>query len=540
MLWTVLRFHGFRVRSATGAVVIALGLAAASLPRTAVAVDYERSALNLPASCTAFETGYDLDGDGLRDVFAVFQRRILVFLQSRTGTIPSAPDLEIGSGQPIPETYAAVSVGKVTTQTGSQILFFGPKGVDSLAVSELRGSSETPVEPQPLIRRTLEMTAEPTLQYLGAAIDMDGDAKADVLLPVSDGMDVFRPDSAGNYKSAGRIKLPMQSLQWTSFRSEPALLGSFFFDDGGPQGMVQPPPRLDRWLGVQFIQEASSGPFLAADYDQDKRLDILTRSRIFHQTDRGEFTSAESGVFGQIASSLAVQKRRLVAAPNLVDFNGDGILDTFQVSSSATKTSPRTDISVFLGKADRTFPAEPNFVLRTRDLAFSEVIPIGDVNGDGAQDVALINLDFQASSPSSQLKAYVKNGLDGRLCFYLWDKRRNRFPETYAFTHPILLNYQIYGTKQLLQQQIFINHDMDGDGLPDLVMKTGPMEISVFRNEGGKGFSTKPIARINTAPTRFSSFRVEDLNGDKRGDVIVSGYADGQEDRTIYSFFISK
>ncbi len=111
-----------------------------------------------------------------------------------------------------------------------------------------------------------------------------------------------------------------------------------------------------------------------------------------------------------------------------MDFNGDGILDTFSVNTSTNKMSPRTDVSIFLGKPDRSFGKEADFVLRTRDFAYSEAIPIGDIDGDGCQDIALIHLDFQASSPSSQLKAYLRNGLDGELCFYLWDKRRNRFP----------------------------------------------------------------------------------------------------------------
>jgi hypothetical protein len=91
----------------------------------------------------------------------------------------------------------------------------------------------------------------------------------------------------------------------------------------------------------------------------------------------------------------------------------------------------------------------------------------------------------------------------------------------------------------LFQQQVLINHDMDGDGLPDLVMKTGAQEISIFRNlGGGKGFSQSPVDIIRT-PRRFSSIIVQDLNGDKRGDVIVSGYLESQDDRTIYTFFLS-
>jgi hypothetical protein len=178
-------------------------------------------------------------------------------------------------------------------------------------------------------------------------------------------------------------------------------------------------------------------------------------------------------------------------------------------------------------------------VLRTRDFAYSDAIPVGDVNGDGAQDIALFHLDFQPSSMQSQLKAYLRNGLEGDLRFYLWDKKENRYPDSPSFKHPVTVSYEIYGARQFFRQQVTINQDMTGDGLPDLVLKTGGTEFSVFENLEGKGFSRSPVAVVSTAPTRFSSLQTADLNQDGKGDVIISGYLEDQEDRIIYSLFTS-
>ncbi len=41
-------------------------------------------------------------------------------------------------------------------------------------------------------------------------------------------------------------------------------------------------------------------------------------------------------------------------------------------------------------------------------------------------------------------------------------------------------------------------------------------------------------------PTRFSSLQVRDMNCDKKGDIVVSGYLEDQDDRVIYTFFMSK
>ncbi|MCX7017896.1 MAG: VCBS repeat-containing protein [bacterium] len=515
-------------------------VALATLASLCAQAQYESSSVNLPGGTEAFEPGFDLDGDGRNDLLVVFQRRILVFFQKENGAFSPAPDVEIGAGAPIPDSYAAITLGKLTGDHGMQLALIGPEGVDYLTMAQLHAQPTQPVEPRELMRRHFSITPGPNLQYLSSAVDFDGSGRTALVLPNSDQIEVYRPNGEGRYVSAGRAYMPQQTIQRTALRAEPSLLGSFFFGENSPQNIVQLLPRLDRWLGIQFAVEVSSEPFLVVDYNQDKRLDIITGSRVLYQNAQGGFVSQASGIYTQIATAYTFQKQRLVAAPNLVDINGDGILDTFSVQTNTAKMSPRTDVSIFLGKPDRTFNKEPDFVLRTRDFAYSEAIPIGDIDLDGAQDMALIHLDFQASSASSQLKAYLRNGLDGELCFYLWDKRRNRYPEAYSFKHPVLLSYEIYGARQLFQQQIVINQDMDGDGFPDLVMKSGAQQISIFKNQGArKGFSSKPMTTIPT-PTRFSSLLVQDLNGDKKGDIIVSGYLDDQEDRIIYTFFMSK
>ena len=514
-------------------------LAAAAAPLGAQPVRYQESFMNLPASTTAFEFRFDLNGDGRRDVVAIFQRRIMIFLQSEKQTFPSVPDVEIGSGSAIPDNYAAVAIGRVSQSPGMQLILIGPDGVDYLTLDQLRNQTVEPVTPKPLIRGKFDISSSPNIVFLDAAVDMNGDGKTDLVLPNSDLLEVYTADSEGTFTVESRVTLPVTTVQETRLRVEPPVLGSLSFGDGGPQSMVRTLPHMDRWHGIQFAVETLSDPFLVVDYNGDKRMDVVTPKTVYFQGADGKFTGSPADVYSRIAMARAAYKGRLVDAPNLVDFNADGILDTFAVQSSSAKLSPRTDVPVYLGKPDRSFPKEADFVLRTRDFAYSEVIPVGDLDGDGCPDIALLHLDFQASSASSQLKAYIRSGLEGDLRFYLWDKLKNRFPDAPSFKHPVTVNYEIYGARQLFQQQIVMNQDMDGDGRADLVMKTGPQQISVYKNLGGtQGFTAKPVALIKT-PTRFSSIIVSDLNGDKKGDVIISGYREDEEDRIIYSFYLS-
>lgn len=513
------------------------------------AAGFSESFVNLPANTEAFETRFDLDGDGRSDVLVVFQRRILIFFQKSDNTFPVAPDVEIGAGEPIPEMYAALTVGKIKDGPGCQLLLVGPKGVDFLNASVLRSKDQQAIEPQILVRRPVQISPQPNLKYLDAAPDLDGDGRAEIVVPDSGQLQVLK-STDGQFAPRSSVSLPMRTMQWTTLLSEPPLLGSHSLLNDPGTGLVRLLPTLDRWHGVQFSIEEMSGGFLLADYNLDKKMDVILPSRVLYQNPAGKFEATESDIYSRLsrayllhplqASEYSVPSQRVVVAPNLFDLNGDSILDTFRVDVSAAKFSPRTDVAVFLGKPDRSFGENPDFVLRTRDFAYTDQIPLGDLDQDGCQDIGLLHFDFQPSSANSQLKAYIRSGLDGELRFYLWDKKTNRYPDGYTFKHRLMVNYEIYGYRQAFRQQVVINQDMDGDRRPDLVLKTGPQEISVFRNQGGsRGFESKPAMRVST-PTRFSSFVVQDMNGDGKGDILTSGYVENQEDRIIYAFFESK
>lgn len=501
---------------------------------------FSESAINLPASLEAFESRFDFDGDGRNDLLVVFQRRILLFFQQNDGSFPPTPSIELGRTTPLPGDVACVSVGKVTTAPGLQLVLIGRHGVQAIAL-EKNSRNPKPANLASILDVKLELTPLPTLRFTDAAVDLDGDGRSELVLPNSDQLEIYEPDDAFRYKLKSRINLPFASTQYAFLRREPDLLGMPVLNERAlASDVVRAPLVHGRWYGVDYAIESASQPFLCVDFNGDRLLDFVTPKNVFYRQPKGNYQAEPLAVYDRIASAFGVYKSRGVVTPNLVDLNGDGRLDTFTVDVSAAKLTPRTSISVFLGKEDRSFGEKPDFVLHTRDIAYSELVPLGDVNGDGALDLALFHLDFQPQSMESQLRAYLKNGLDGELRFYLWDKQRNRFLDVFSFKQRVLVNYEIYGARQLFQQQVFINHDMDGDGMVDLVMKTGPHEISIYKNLGGmRGFASRPFAVIHT-PRLFSSFVVQDLDNDKRGDLIVAGYEESQDERTIYSFYLNR
>ena len=524
-------------------IVAALAVGLAHGQNDLRALSYNKSSVNLPSSIVAMEAAYDLDGDGLNDIVAVYQRRIMIFFQTDKGTFSSAPDIEIGGEQPIPDKYAGVSIGKVAPERGYQLLLIGETGVDYISFSSIKSGVNEPVEPRNLLTESLRISNRPELVYLNCAVDMDGDGTPELVLPVGNSLVVYSSFDGAPYAEKARVPLSWKTAQVTSLDREPFLLGSAFFNQPGGGGNVRMLPEGGLWHSVRYSSSRYVDNMLMTDFDGDRRIDLVGNGFLRYQQDDGGFEKRlDSNVFRRVVTSIVPHESRnvLVTIPNLVDFNDDKRWDTYSVNVTAAKLSPRTDISVYLGGENRQFSDKPTQVLRTRDFAYSDAIPIGDINGDGAQDIALFHLDFQPSSMQSQLKAYLKNGLDGELRFYTWDKSKKQFPDSATFRHPVTVSYEIYGARQFFRQQVSISQNMVGSDLPDLVLKTGGMEFSVFENQGDKGFSRSASAVVSTSPTKFSSLETVDLNQDGLGDVIITGYLDDQDDRIIYTFFTSQ
>lgn len=503
---------------------------------------FQRSSINLPASISAFEPDYDLDGDGLNDVLVLYQRRVMIFFQTTDGKFPAAPDIEIGSEQPIPQKYAAVSIGKVNPEAGLQLLLLGADGIDFISCSLLRSGNSNSLAPKRLVAEKLDLSSGPELAFVNSAVDMDGDGKPEVAVPQGDKLVFYSSFDGGPYAKAGELGLPGRVQQQTSLDREPLLMGSAIFNEDDARGNVKLQPANNLWHSIRFATIRYTDPLLFLDYNMDRRLDILSAGNIRYQNDLNSFQSSRSSVYRRLMSAMVPHESRntLVSIPSTADFNDDKLWDSYSVDVSAAKLSPRTDVSIFMGQGQHTLPDKPGQVLRTRDFAYSDSLPLGDVNGDGCLDMALFHLDFQPSSVQSQLKAYLRNGLDGDLRFYLWDKQKNRFPDSPSFKHPIRISYEIYGARQFFRQQVSIHTNVVGDEKPDLVIKTGGMEFSVFENQGEQGFVRRASEVVSTAPTQFKSLQTIDLNSDSVGDVIVSGYLPDQDDRIIYSFYINR
>jgi hypothetical protein len=214
------------------------------------------------------------------------------------------------------------------------------------------------------------------------------------------------------------------------------------------------------------------------------------------------------------------------------DLNGDGKPDLVTAIGLGCFPCAPAGVSVLLNRGDGSF--EPNLDYPTDDFG-SYSVAIGDLNGDGAPDLATANdlgysvsvllnrgdgsfqpkRDFEYGSRPRSVTIGDLNG-DGKLD--LATANRGRYHDSVS----VLLNRgngslratRDYYASYSESQSVAIG-DLNGDGKPDLATAN----VSVFVNRGDGHFRAKIDYRTGGFP---QSVAIGDLNGDGKPDLTAA------------------
>jgi len=229
----------------------------------------------------------------------------------------------------------------------------------------------------------------------------------------------------------------------------------------------------------------------AGDFNMDGWQDLATDS---WGNDRVEVLfGASTTDFGSQRKFFKAGKRpyqRLRAS----DLNGDGISDII------TTNTEGNNVTVLLADGKGGFSEPTGSPFSCGDNPFN--IAIGDVNGDGKPDLAVIN------SPSSMAEGRGNDGLT-----ILLNDGEGKF---------IMLNGSPFAAG--INPNRIATGDLNADGIHDIV--TSDYEgnkIYVFiRSKSGIGIAGKPLS----TGKHPKGIAIADLNGDGRGDIVVCNNAD--------------
>ncbi len=461
------------------------------------------------------------DVEGLVEVLTVIpslveRREIRVF--------PGRPDGGFGPGS----VALPIDASILTVEAGPPGLPVVAMTDDGLSVLRMKSGTSPGASGPPelswetvLSERSVLAGTRTFLPNLSLVHDVDGDQRADVLFPTSEGVSVYL---SGDLTGGGGLKTP------------PAARVRFPLDDLQRKGNS-----LVRRYPLPELR----------DVDGDRRPDLV----LFHPA--GELRGFRvlrnlgGGRFGEPLAPLGPYEEDQEDPPDdetddrppvpswFGDLDGDGKAEYvtqeekgpgedagFRKEMAAAKR-PHFIYRLHRSRADLTMEPKPYQQFEVEGYALEgssdEVefkMPGGfqDLNGDGKQDLILTTLDF---SVLQAVKIMTVQRIGIGLDFHLWCQAAGSF-------RPVR-GLDLSGKFNLNLNNLKIGHisqfegDFDGDGRPEFVQMGRGRAVTIHRGRPDCGYNQNPdlTLQLEEAPRDLSLAQVRDLDGDNLSDLLV-------------------
>jgi len=374
-----------------------------------------------------------------------------------------------------------------------------------------------------LVERSVLSGTGAFVPNLGLVHDLDGDGRADVLIPTPDGAAVYLSGPDGlRREPASRLRFPLDDMQPAGEKrlSRFIPLPELFDTDGDKlPDLILLDPRHG-WPGFRVMRNLGGGKFAAAvaplgpapddhaaarnadtppppipvwfgDLDGDGRAEYVTQQRVPPPKDMGLRQEMAYAKAPKLVVRLHHSRPDLTMDPTAYR--------QFEVTGYAFDQNDGDE-----GDDDGGFR-----------------IPGGlqDVNGDGRPDLVALTVDF---SLFQALKVMTVQRLTVELDFHIWcQKPDGSFQPVRGLDLSGKLTFDLRNLRpgQLSQ----FAGDFDGDGRPDFLQLGRGKEATVHRGRADCSFPAKPDLTIplREAPLDLGLVQVRDLDGDRKADLLI-------------------
>lgn len=446
------------MRAATGILLVCL--AANSLE--AASNDFRMQMITLPVSAMAAHFS-DIDNDGRSDLLALdpVGKKLLIYRQRPTG-FPDIPDQVIQ----IPPETAWIASWDVEAHPGVELLLSTPTGL----AYHRQNDGVFELERRTLIKADQVFTKDDLPVLVSSATNG--------MLPVIAATQavLFARNNVFDWKPGAQVALEMKRQRWTSEQHS--------------------------WTtGVHSSRS------------------MLVQQSLLAYPGETDDEKPENDAIKKLITEMKKAGPRHVPGMNRVDVDGDGRKDfvLWQVLGDA---DARTDIYVYLRGADNKLPERPTQLLHCNGFpipfgATQKPSPIGDLKGDGRYELVLLELKSMITSASGVVEMALTRGLDWSLAIRTFNGGVfSRSPDVTVVMTTILT------LEPLEQWPIFIFGDFNGDGRPDIALRRSATQWNIlFSTNDARWFVPQPAITFDVPTPGF--FKVEDLNGDRRADILV-------------------
>jgi hypothetical protein len=452
------------------------------------------------------------DVEGLVEVMTVIpalleKRELRVFLGGAAGYAPEPLVLALDS------SILSIEAGP----PGAPVVALTDTGLSALRLQSGALAWEPLLEERSLLAGTGAF-----VPHLGLVQDLDGDGRADVLLPTRDGATVYLSTPQGLHR-ASKVRFPLDDLQPESAtplsRLYPQPEVRDVTGDKLPDLILQDPQH--GWQAVRVLRNLGSGRFADA---------VAPLPPVPEET-------------RQPGQPEPPPKPAVVW---LGDVDGDGRAEYITQQAQAlpqdagfrqemkNAKQPHFQIRLHHARADLTMEPAPyrrfeveGYVFAGSggggngddDSGFSFPGGLQDLNGDRRPDLIGITLDF---SLFQALKVLTVQRISVDLDFHLWcQKADGSFQPVRGLdlSGNLKLNFRDLRAGQLSQ----FSGDFDGDGRADFLQLGRGKTVTVHRGRGDCGFPAKPdlLIPLKEPPLDLSLVQVRDFDGDRKSDLLI-------------------
>jgi hypothetical protein len=416
----------------------------------------------------------DVEGNGRSDLLAIElgEKKLLNYRQRPDG-FTSTPDQAVS----LPPQTAWVALGDVDAHPGLELVFSTSTGL----VYSRQNAGLFESERRPLIEASQPFTSfdSPTLTLLSTNLAR-GDGTNDLIPVITAGQTVlYHRNSAYEWSPGPPMTLDVKRTVWDV--------------DGNP------------W---RLPWRSGSNPA------HRLRVQKFFRAKPVQQRDE----EPENETIRKIMDDMKKNAEKVQGIVR-VDVDGDGRKDLVLWQSHGMLDF-RTDIYIFLRRADQKLPESPTQVLHCGGVPIpvsstaGEVSPLHDLNGDGTQELVLIEPTTVFTSKSDLVEMLLARGFECSV--KIRSLHRRVFARNLDGSVPVRL---ILALDELTGWPFCIQGDFNGDGRPELLVRRSETQWNIyFSTKDGSWFKDQPAMTIE-APAR-GFFKIIDLNDDGLADII--------------------
>jgi hypothetical protein len=485
-----------------GALAAALACALATSPRAARPDEGSRGpvVLDAPGAVWGLRVA-DADGDGVKDLLVVSGREIHLWRGAKGAPFPRTESALFR----VPEGATFVAPGRVLGDAANRVPSLLALG-RTQALRLVPGGGAA-------VEEGLEVSlpwGDPTRAVLGDFVEGKS-----LFLPTPDGLR-WVPDWVG--ARADSVLLPLRPARTVTAAGP-------FVEDGATVRVSWPKPFL-----VPAWAPAGGAPAV-----------FSVGADALHAFVRGG-----DGAVVERTWSTAFLGREGAPTQSLVDFDADGtpdLVNAVTTNDSGAYVFFRTPPPA-LANATPTAPAAPLDLRPARGSirlkGFQLPIEFPDLDGDGRPDVVVTTIDVDGSNVT---RAVLRGRVVAKTRAFV--NRSAKGAEFFAPTPDAVVESEI-GVQILFTYSgsidvkrsftILTTADLDGDGRKDLVIRSGPETLAVYRGAAEGVWASSPTEL--SIPAVGKSPDVEgyagDLDGDGKDDLVLLYRAPpGGSDRTV-------